>query len=388
MSLDQTNIIPRLLLCMPVSEQSELLKSIGLCQGFKVKQIETGWLSALESFAQNNLRPEQPVLVFIELTELNRKRVNLRHLCETLHRCSGQVQVVVSAANIVHLTPAQIELARVWGAAGFIPSLSKRRIKIQLRDTTGIQLQRLMTQLDVGHIKIERLQSFISTLPEGIGRSKEVQNQHMVLAHLEANDITLPQVEQWARSGAGFNVADRVWHMRSFNQTFLGNEANAALAKRFALDANGAQIVGQLLQSAGAFDHVTFDHGFENAELFYRFGETRALTALSLKKVLEVLKSDVRALDRRYLGKVYPSSFLGAEGADVVAKHFSVPHDTAVRWVAQLVTLGLVEHVTQEHRFKPTENFYHFCGMAKERELVVSESTAPVSIPVFAPSGF
>jgi Domain found in Dishevelled, Egl-10, and Pleckstrin (DEP) len=161
------------------------------------------------------------------------------------------------------------------------------------------------------------------------------------------------------------------------------------LISRFNVSVETAQIIGQLLQTSSVLDHVTFDHPFENAELFYRFSDAQAYSQLSLPKVFDVLHCDVRALDRRYMGKTYRQSFLGAEGADVVAKHFSVTHDTAVRWIQQLVDLGLVRHVTNEHRFKPTENFYEFCGMAAtaQKGRVVEEFSVD-AIPAFASAIF
>ncbi len=368
---------PRLILCMPVTEQSELLKSIGLCQGFDVRHLERGWVPVLEGLAAGGAG-ERECLVLVELDELNRKQIDLRSIGKQLQLLGQKVKLVISANKLVCATNEQKCLALAWGAAGFIESLSKQRIRQQLKDVTGTELNRLF-----GTIKIERLQSFIATLPEGLGRSEKLQQQHRALALLEQAEVTLAHVEQWARSGAGFAVSDRTWHMRSYAQTFLGRQATSALSSRFQVSEDTAQIIGQLLQSSSVLDHVTFDHAFENSDLFYRFSDSQADAQLSLPNVFDVLRSDVRALDRRYMGKTYHQSFLGAEGADVVAKHFSVTHDTAVRWIQQLVELGLVRHVTNEHRFKPTENFYEFCGMASDQKQQAAQEYR-VDIPSFA----
>jgi hypothetical protein len=368
-----------LLLCMPASEQSELLKSIGLCQGYEVRQIETEWLAVVNGLASEGFS-QRECLVIVELSELNRVQFDLKGFVrKTVANERGNLKLLISANNLACVTPAQQCLALAWGAAGLIPSMAKRRIKHQLRDSTGLLLQRFF-----GSIKIERLQSFISTLPEGLGRSVGLQDQHLALATLEATDITLDHIEQWARSSAGFSVADRTWHLRSYAQTFIGSEAVQALCKRFNLNSKLALIVGQLLQSNCVLDHVTFEHQFEAADLFYRFSDAQIVTTVSLAKVYRVLKADVRALDRRYLGKVYRQSFLGAEGADVVAKHFGINHDTAVRLIQQLMNLGLLQHVTREHQFRPTENFYEFCGLGAQRKEPLSTRGFEVQVPVFA----
>lgn len=70
---------------------------------------------------------------------------------------------------------------------------------------------------------------------------------------------------------SGLTIKDRQYRLRTYKESFLGNEAVAYLvAEGFAGDESEALEIGNKLQQMGLINHVTKDHTFKNESLFYR----------------------------------------------------------------------------------------------------------------------
>lgn len=68
------------------------------------------------------------------------------------------------------------------------------------------------------------------------------------------------------------NIKDRQYHLRTYKQSFLGNEAVAFLiSEGHAANQSEALDIGNKLHEMGIINHVTKDHAFKNEPLFYRF---------------------------------------------------------------------------------------------------------------------
>lgn len=71
------------------------------------------------------------------------------------------------------------------------------------------------------------------------------------------------------------SIADRKYGLKTYKQTFLGNEAVDLLVESgHAVDRQDAVRIGQALEKSGLFGHVTGDHCFRDEGMFYRFATT------------------------------------------------------------------------------------------------------------------
>jgi Domain found in Dishevelled, Egl-10, and Pleckstrin (DEP) len=84
----------------------------------------------------------------------------------------------------------------------------------------------------------------------------------------------------------------------------------------------------------------------------------RSATGLSAEALCAAVASSVKALDRVYRLKTYPSCFLGSDAVSWLAKQFDVTTDTAVALGAALQSLGMLHHVAHEQPFANTPNFF------------------------------
>jgi hypothetical protein len=87
-------------------------------------------------------------------------------------------------------------------------------------------------------------------------------------------------------------------------------------------------------------------------------GLIRKATGLSAEALCAELASNVKALNRSYRLKSYPSCFVGNEAVAWLAKQYAVPKDRAVALGVALQTLGMLHHVAHEHAFTDEAFFY------------------------------
>lgn len=79
---------------------------------------------------------------------------------------------------------------------------------------------------------------------------------------------------------ANVEVKDRVYHMKTYKQCFVGKDAVKVLMKVGNIsDVDEAVELGQRLLDAGEFHHVLRDHKFKNEHLFYAFTSGHGETA-------------------------------------------------------------------------------------------------------------
>jgi Domain found in Dishevelled, Egl-10, and Pleckstrin (DEP) len=83
--------------------------------------------------------------------------------------------------------------------------------------------------------------------------------------------INLDDVIATMRDRSQLAIEDRTYRGRTYAATFLGSDAVSMLKSRFRLSAGEAEAVGQSLIDLGLIHHVVDEHGFVDAEYFYRF---------------------------------------------------------------------------------------------------------------------
>ncbi|MBE9032840.1 mechanosensitive ion channel protein [filamentous cyanobacterium LEGE 11480] len=73
------------------------------------------------------------------------------------------------------------------------------------------------------------------------------------------------------RDVGGVAIKDRRYHLKNYSRCFVGSDAVDWLVEQLKMSPLDALRLGQRLVDEHWIHHVTHDHGFENAELFYRF---------------------------------------------------------------------------------------------------------------------
>ena len=84
-------------------------------------------------------------------------------------------------------------------------------------------------------------------------------------------NIDLEDLVSKMRSVGGIKIKDRQYHLKSYKQCFVGNEACEYLMERLSLSVEQAISLGQRLIDEHWIHHVSDRHSFKNEALFYRF---------------------------------------------------------------------------------------------------------------------
>lgn len=154
--------------------------------------------------------------------------------------------------------------------------------------------------------------------------------------------------------------ADRSYHLKKYDQCFVGAEAAARIAHGFGLPSAQAVAIGQALGALGLLHHVEHEHGFTNENLFFRLALSAAADAVDLGQAMAVLQSKVSIADRVYLGTPYRSCWVGAEAVDVLCERFALARHEAHRVLQRIMQFGLFEHVAHQQSFIDGNFFYRF----------------------------
>jgi Domain found in Dishevelled, Egl-10, and Pleckstrin (DEP) len=160
------------------------------------------------------------------------------------------------------------------------------------------------------------------------------------------------------RSHRGLWQADRSWVQE------LGFADLYAQLDAFSLVAQGRDLLNWVARLTGAApveaDTLTryFSAMQVQPDTTSPRGFIRKTTGLSAEALCSALASNVKALDRLYHLKSYPSCFLGTEAVDWLAAQYAVPKTEAVQLGGALQTLGMLHHVAHEQTFADAPFFY------------------------------
>lgn len=154
--------------------------------------------------------------------------------------------------------------------------------------------------------------------------------------------------------------ADRSYHLKKYDQCFVGAEAAAQIAHGFGLPSAQAVAIGQALGALGLLHHVAHAHGFANENLFFRLAQSAAADAVDLGQAMAVLQSKVSIADHLYLGTSYSGCWVGAEAVDVLCERFALARHEAQLVLQRIMQFGLFEHVVDQPAFIDGNFFYRF----------------------------
>ncbi len=182
-------------------------------------------------------------------------------------------------------------------------------------------------------------------------------------AHLVALEALLPSPEARQRTlltrpHTGLWEADRAWVkalgfadlVAQLDAVSLGSESSPVLD--WVARLTGAQpLQRDALSRYFSAMQIKPDHASPR-------GLIRQATGLSAEALCAALASNVKALNRLYHFKSYPSCFVGTEAVAWLAKQYALPADKAVALGVALQSLGLLHHVAHEHAFANEAFFY------------------------------
>jgi hypothetical protein len=159
-------------------------------------------------------------------------------------------------------------------------------------------------------------------------------------------------------------VKDRKYHMKTYNNCFVGSEAIDFLMGYLQLPSRkeALKIAQQMNSQLNFCEHVSHDHDdqIQDAYLFYRFTDFCSNRNFTLLQVMRAFQRGVPVQDRTYRLRTYPSVFTGQDAVDFLV-HYKFAHSRqrAVelgRHIAERYDLFV--HVTGEHVLKDEFIFY------------------------------
>jgi hypothetical protein len=161
---------------------------------------------------------------------------------------------------------------------------------------------------------------------------------------------------------SGVKSVDRTHRFTTYPACLLGTEAVQWLRSQFQCSTANAVQTGQALLSMGLIHHVVHEHGFEDADFFYRLDATANTAQTHLGQLLQTLKSPqgLEVKDRNYLGKTYPACWVGQDAVSWLSKHQRLPRHESENLLNRLLSYGLIEHVVRAHRVKDANLFFLF----------------------------
>jgi EAL domain-containing protein (putative c-di-GMP-specific phosphodiesterase class I) len=162
----------------------------------------------------------------------------------------------------------------------------------------------------------------------------------------------------WTRmqSVGGLDIRQRMWRVHSYPACFVGSEAVDWLVKHEGLTRADALRLGRRLMALGHIRHVSDEHDFKDAHLFYqaqRTGgdEVAAPPAPDLHDALRRL-GDGLALRTHGQGLLrHVRCCTGGEVVDWVVARYQVPRATAEQWGRHLMRSGRLRHVYDDRPF-------------------------------------
>lgn len=179
-------------------------------------------------------------------------------------------------------------------------------------------------------------------------------------------DEATQQLLHNAHTPGGLDIRDRVFHLRTYRDCFVGAEAVEWIAQTQDVSRDQAVVIGQRLLALGHIRHVADEHDFEDANLFYRLAPPADDSAWLLP-VANDLKYAIRGAggadgmplrDNRRGIVCHHRSISGAQMVDWMEAAYSVPRATATQWITQLMRQGVVRHVFDDQPFRDDRTLY------------------------------
>lgn len=167
----------------------------------------------------------------------------------------------------------------------------------------------------------------------------------------------------------GVEIRARYYYLKRYPACFLGNQLVTFLVKTFGFTRSDSVRVGQRLLAQNEIRHVSDEHDFKDAPLFYAVfvskGEANENLDLSYRSLAEMTRM-MRGADGISVGRKrrfmvdYPECFVSSEAIDWVCDRVEVSRDEAIRIGRSMLQNNLIQHVFDEIHFVDGRHFYRF----------------------------
>jgi sensor c-di-GMP phosphodiesterase-like protein len=165
------------------------------------------------------------------------------------------------------------------------------------------------------------------------------------------------------RIPGGLDVRDRMFHLRTYPQCFVGREAVDWMVQHARISRSDAVQQGRRLLALGLMAHVVDEHDFEDAELFYRLATPTNASLASTSAPL-ALRARLQAQDGVRIcahtrGLVRHSRCVtGSALVRWIVSTQRVSRPTARLWALQLMREGVIRHVYDDRPFTDDRSLY------------------------------
>jgi hypothetical protein len=164
---------------------------------------------------------------------------------------------------------------------------------------------------------------------------------------------------QWAQC---LPTADRRYHLRTWPRCLLGHEAVHTIAREHGLARAEAVALGQDMGALGLLHHVTGDHRFDDAALFYRLAWSAAADAVPLDAAMAHL-ADAAVLPTRETtaaGQRLGACWSGHDAVTAVASRWQLDRVDATIVLHRLMAWGCFEHALRTRPFVDDDSLYRW----------------------------
>ncbi len=164
-------------------------------------------------------------------------------------------------------------------------------------------------------------------------------------------------------SNDGLEICDRQYHLKTYNQCFVGQDAVAWFQSKLGLTKTEALLLGQRLVDGRWIRHVVDEHDFKDEYLFYQLQwRDYPVENINLDQLIARMTSEngIDIRDRQYHLKTYPQCFIGRDLVQWFQRQFFLSEEDAIYLGQRLIKETKIHHVTFEHNFENEYLFYQF----------------------------
>lgn len=332
------------------------LESQGVaCAGLKVNG---GGL--LESIAAEP-RMQGTAAVVADVTFLTERGISPAILAGWLRQSLPRVALFARLPSRSGIAPAEREWASQAGIASLLPGSSAAAWQDSLAPVVG----RVISALGEREVKHAKLEAAVNRLVKSGAepRSGPVKDIYADAWALESEGVSANAICEALLASSEGLVADRRYRGKVYRDCFVASEFIDRMVARLGMRRATALRVGSFLWRTGRIHHVVREAPFDDGLLFFRFGGTReAMARLDLGEVESAMRGPGGApiAERSYLGKTYPSCFIGSEAVEWLRGRYRLTRGEAESAGQRLLELGAFHHVLDDHGFLDGNLFYRF----------------------------
>jgi Domain found in Dishevelled, Egl-10, and Pleckstrin (DEP) len=334
------------LLALPHDAAHKSARALVMALGLIPEAVKDG-ADALPKMAQKLQRN----LHSAALIDLGSLPLGFKHIQDLARRLPTDVRqrVILFRQSQGPVWPSDQDWAQELGFAGLFAEVDAQAM------LADIELPNLLAKLTgCESLPAQKLSQYFAAM---LAKPDPLTLRGLIRAQCGRSAESLAQV-----MASGVKSVDRTHRFTTYPACLLGTEAVQWLRSQFQCSTANAVQTGQALLSMGLLHHVVHEHGFENAEFYYRLDATANTAQTHLGRLLDHLQSPqgLEVKDRSYLGTLYPACWVGNDAVSWLCIKLRLPRHEAENLLNRLLSYGLIEHVTQAHRVKDANLFFRF----------------------------